>query len=146
MARIRLETVIRASPERVFDLARDVDFHQRSLGHTGEKAIGGRTSGLIELGEEVEWEARHLGLTMRLRSRITKMDRPHSFVDEQVRGPFRSFVHVHEFVQEDAGTRMIDDWHHEAPLGFLVDPIFLERYMKRLLCLRNDALKRAAEA
>ncbi len=146
MARIRLETVIRAPPERVFDLARDVDFHARSMAHTRERAVGGRTSGLIELGEEVEWEARHFGLTLRLRSRITAMDRPRSFVDEQARGTFRSFVHRHEFTPHDGGTKMLDDWNHEAPLGFLADPLFLARYMRKLLVMRNALLKREAES
>jgi len=76
MARLRLETWIAAPAERVFDLARDLDLHQRSLAHTHEEAVAGKTSGLIELGDEVEWRARHLGFVWRLRSRVTVMDRP----------------------------------------------------------------------
>ena len=109
----------------------------------------GRDQPMVELtynwNTEDYGEARHFGLTLHLRSRITKMDRPRSFVDEQVKGAFRSFVHVHEFAPEDGATRMIDDWHHEAPLGFLADRLFLERYMRTLLSLRNDVLKREAE-
>jgi len=63
MATIQLETLIRAPLARVFDLARDIDFHKRSMVHTGERAVGGCTSGLVGLGEEVEWEARHFGLS-----------------------------------------------------------------------------------
>jgi ligand-binding SRPBCC domain-containing protein len=85
---VRLETAIRAPIERVFDLARDIDFHVRSMAHTRERAVAGRTSGRIELGEEVEWEARHFGLVLHVRSKITAMDRPRLFVDEQVTGPF----------------------------------------------------------
>jgi hypothetical protein len=47
-------------------LARDIDFHTQSLVDTGERAIAGRTSGLIGLGESVTWEARHLGVRQRL--------------------------------------------------------------------------------
>lgn len=148
MAKIRLETFVAATPERVFDLARDLDFHQRSLAHTRERIVGGRTAGLIDVHEEVEWEARHLGLLWRLRSRITAMDRPRSFIDVQVRGPFKAFTHVHHFEPEGAGTRMIDEWMHEAPfgpMGRLADLLFLARHMRRLLETRNASLKAEVE-
>jgi len=139
MARIRLVTSVPAPRERVFDLARDLDFHQRSLGHTGERIVDGRRGGLIELGEEVEWEARHFGVRLRLRTRIVAMDRPSSFVDEQVRGPFVSMVHRHEFRESNGATEMIDDWTHRAPLGPITD-LVLRGYMERLLRARNAAL------
>jgi ligand-binding SRPBCC domain-containing protein len=148
MARFRLETHIAARPELVFDLARDLDFHQRSLAHTGEEIVDGRRGGLIELNEEVEWKARHLGWSWRLRSRITVLERPHHFTDAQVRGPFTSFEHRHLFEPVEGGTRMVDEWEHRAPLGWLgslADRLFLARHMKRLLEVRNAALKDEAE-
>jgi hypothetical protein len=51
MPTTRIVTPIAAPIERCFDLARDIDFHTKSLDHTGEKAVAGRTSGLIGLGE-----------------------------------------------------------------------------------------------
>jgi uncharacterized protein YndB with AHSA1/START domain len=45
---IHLTTDIAAPIGRVFDLARDLDLHARSMAHTGERAIAGRTSGRIE--------------------------------------------------------------------------------------------------
>ena len=110
MAHFRLETTISAPVERVFDLARDIDFHQRSMAQSHERAIGGRLTGLIGLDETVTWRARHLGRVWSLTSRITAFDRPHRFVDEQVSGPFRSFRHEHTFERVPGGTRMTDDW------------------------------------
>lgn len=148
MTRIVLTTLIRAPVERVFDLARDLDAHKRSLAHTDERIVGGRSGGLIELGEEVEWEARHLGLRWRLRSRITEMVRPRSFTDEQVTGPFASFRHRHDFEARDGGTLVTDTWEHRAPLGPLgvvADALFLRRHMRRLLETRNATLRAEAE-
>jgi ligand-binding SRPBCC domain-containing protein len=148
MSRIHLETRVRAPIARVFDLARDLDFHTRSMEHTGERIVGGRRGGLIEMGEEVEWEASHFGLKLRLRSRITAMDRPRSFVDEQVTGTFSYFVHRHEFREEGDVTVMTDIWEHRTPLGPLgsiADALFLDRYMTRLLETRNAVLAREAE-
>ena len=148
MADIRIETIVAAPPERVFDLARDLDFHRRSMSHTGEIAVGGRVSGLIEEGQEVEWEASHLRHTWRLRSRITAMDRPRAFTDEQVTGPFVRYRHTHTFIARDTGTLMIDEWRHTAPLGplgALADALFLKRHMAQTLALRAAAIKAEAE-
>jgi ligand-binding SRPBCC domain-containing protein len=149
MAGIRLETVIAAPIELVFDLARDIDFHQRSTEATGERAVEGRTSGLIGPDETVTWRARHLGRSWDLTSRITEFQRPMRFVDEQVSGPFASFRHEHRFEAIPDGTRMIDQWHHVAPFGVLgriADRLLLERHLRRLLLVRNATLKAEAEA
>ncbi len=66
MPLIELETRIEAPVERVFDLARSIDAHILSVRHTGENAVAGRTSGLIELDESVTWEAMHFGIKQRL--------------------------------------------------------------------------------
>ena len=148
MGRIQLQTVIEAPIERVFDLARDIDFHQRSVEHTGERAVAGRTSGPIGPGETVTWKARHFGRTWSLTSRIVDFDRPRRFVDEQASGPFQSFRHEHRFEPADGGTVMTDDWVHRTPLGpigRLVDRVGLDRYVRGLLETRNARLKREAE-
>src|SRR5205085_2742312 len=82
---------------RGFDLARDIDFHTRSLAGTGERAVAGRTAGLIELGESVTWEARHLGVRQRFTARVTALARPVYFRDEMTAGAFRTFAHDHRF-------------------------------------------------
>jgi ligand-binding SRPBCC domain-containing protein len=149
LGQIRLETVVGAPVQRVFDLARDIDFHQRSMSHTSERAVSGRTSGLIGPGETVTWRARQFGMPVSLESRITEFEPPHRFVDEQVSGPFRRFRHEHRFERlGDGATLMIDEWEHDAPLGLLgriVDVVFLERHMRNLLHTRNAALKMEAE-
>jgi hypothetical protein len=50
---IELATFIAAPVERVFDLARSIDLHAHSVSSTGERALAGVTSGLINLNEEV---------------------------------------------------------------------------------------------
>jgi ligand-binding SRPBCC domain-containing protein len=146
---IRVATAIDAAPERCFDLARDVGAHLRSTASTGERAVGGVTDGLLELGDEVTWEARHLGVTQRLTARITRLDRPVVFEDVMVRGAFASLRHVHEFVPRDGGTTMIDTFTFTSPLGPLgaiVDRLFLAGYMRRFLISRAHELKRMAES
>lgn len=149
MTRIELHTRIAAPIEQVFDLARDIDLHARSMAHTNERAVAGRTSGRIGQGETVTWRARHFGITWSLTSLIKVADAPTMFVDEQVRGPFRSFRHEHRFESIAGATVMTDRWEHVAPfgpLGCLVDRLILDRHMRGLLETRNRVLRDEAEA
>jgi len=148
MQTVIVETLIRASPERCFDASRDIDLHQKSLAHTGETAVGGRTSGLIELGEEVTWEGRHFGVKQRFTSKITAFDRPGHFQDSMRRGAFQSFIHDHFYLPSGEGTIMKDVLIFSAPLGVLgriAEALVLRGYMRRLLVRRAAILKEAVE-
>lgn len=148
MARFRIETLIGAPIEVCFDLARDIDFHTRSLEHTGERAVAGCTTGLIGPGESVTWEARHLGFRQRLTAEIAAFDRPVFLRDVMTAGAFQSFVHDHRFEMRGSATLMIDEVEFRSPLGplgWLVDLLFMTRYLRRLLEVRCQAIKREAE-
>ncbi len=146
---IKLETIIHAPIERVFDLSRSVDLHADSMSHTNEKAIAGITKGLINLGETVTWEATHFGIRQRLTSKITVCEHPSRFSDTMVSGAFKRFDHDHFFEESDGKTVMRDVFDYDSPLGFLgkiADFLFLENYMKKMLTIRNDLIKQVAES
>jgi ligand-binding SRPBCC domain-containing protein len=148
MPTIHLETFIRAPAELCFDLSRSVDVHMASTNYTGERAIAGVTSGMMNLNDEVTWEATHFWTRQRLTSRITAMERPRMFVDEMQRGAFKRWHHTHTFEARGDGTLMSDDADYTSPLGLLgriADHLFLKRYMTRLLTIRNAHIKKVAE-
>lgn len=145
---IELVTRILAPSDRVFDLARSIDLHTQTATGTREIAVGGVTTGLIGLGDEVTWEARHFGIRQRLTVKVTQFDRPHSFTDEMTRGAFQSMVHRHLFEPDGDATLMTDLFTYRSPLGLLgvaADRLFLERYMRGFLIERNRILKDVAE-
>lgn len=149
MALIQLTTRIAAPAERVFDLARSIDAHMASTSRSGERAIEGRTSGLIEKGETVTWEARHFGVKQRLKVKMTKVERPFVFEDEMVSGAFSSMSHQHRFGEKNGETEMRDRFEFQAPLGLLgriAEALFLTKYMKSFLRKRNEELKEMAES
>jgi ligand-binding SRPBCC domain-containing protein len=149
MAIVRIVTDIAAPPTVCFDLARSVDAHIESTSGTNERAVAGVTSGLLELGNEVTWRARHFGIPQELTSRITVFDRPRHFRDVMVRGAFRRLEHDHYFEGLLSGTRMIDVFDFTVPFGFvgsIAEQVFLTAYMSRFLERRAQALKRMAES
>ncbi len=149
MPLIELSTLISAPRERVFDLARSIDAHQDSTEDTNERAVAGVTTGLIDLNDQVTWEAKHLGVRQKLTVRITAFNRPQHFQDVMVAGAFKSMKHDHEFQEHPNGTLMIDRFEFQSPFGILgriVDQIFLTAYMRRFLVQRNRILKNLAES
>jgi ligand-binding SRPBCC domain-containing protein len=139
----RVVTDLPVPPERALALSLDIGAHERSMAATDERAVAGTTAGTIGLGETVTWRARHFGIVWRMTSRITALEAPHRFVDEQVRGPFARFHHEHRFEPSAGGTRMVDTITFRAPLGPLgraAEVLALARYMPRLIADRNASL------
>lgn len=136
--------------ETAFDLSLTVEVHVESFSRSQERAVAGVTSGVMKLDEEVTWRARHFGRVWTMRSRISALERPTRFVDEQVRGPFAQWWHEHRFTPiDDTTTEMVDVIVFRAPLGILgriAERIGLTWYMRRLIDARNDTLVRLASA
>ena len=148
MSVIDITTQITAPIQRVFDLSRSVDLHTASTAQTGERAVAGVTSGLMSLGQEVTWRARHFGIWQCLTSRITAFDPPTHFRDSLVRGAFRRFDHDHFFSQHGEVTTMRDVFDFQSPLGILgriADYLVLTHYLRHFLTTRNATIKEAAE-
>lgn len=149
MSRLKLTTAITAAAGTCFDLSCDIDVHAASMVAAQERAVAGVTSGLIGLGEEVTWVARHFGVRWRMTSRITEFDPPRRFVDEVQSGPFARFHHEHRFDEHDGTTTMVDVVDYDLPLGPLgvtANWLIVRSHLRRLLETRNRYIKQLAEA
>jgi len=148
MPAIYLETQIKSTIEVCFDLSRNIDLHQISTAETNEKAIAGRTKGLIEAGEFVTWQAKHFGITQKLTSKITAFNKPFYFRDEQQKGAFKYIIHDHYFESHNEYVLMKDIFNFQSPFGLignLVDKIVLTNYLRNILLKRNMVIKKYAE-
>ena len=148
MTQIKTSTTINAPIEIVFDNCRNIDIHQYSASKTNEKAIAGRTSGLINKGETVTWKGKHFGINIQHESIISEMDFPNYFVDEQLKGHFKSFKHQHFFSQKENQTIMTDILEYETTFGFigkLFDKLILENHLTIFILHRNRILKELSE-
>jgi len=149
MNRIYIETFIKADIQKVFDLARDIDLHQKSTAKTKEKAIAGRISGLIEENETVTWRAKHFGVFQTHTSKITNMEKPYQFTDIMLKGTFKYLKHQHFFIRNGKNTIMTDVFEFESPFGIigrLINKFFLKNYLRNFLLERNSIIKKTAES
>lgn len=148
MPKIRISISINADQQKAFDLARSIEIHKKSTVRTNETVIAGKATGLLGLGESVTWRAKHFGIYQNLTSKITEYDSPNYFVDEMVKGAFKSFKHLHQFKKVENRTLMIDVFEYESPfgiLGKLADWLILKRYMTNFLYQRGLVIKKCAE-
>lgn len=148
--RFTLVTPIAATLEDVFDLSLDTGLHLRSMRGYAEELMGVDPGRPLTVGDEVTWRARHFGIRWTMTDRVTELERPSRFVDEQVRGPFARFRHVHEFAPDAAGTGtvMTDHVTFDAPLWILgdaVERLVLARRLQHLIEVRNAHLRHESE-
>jgi ligand-binding SRPBCC domain-containing protein len=144
-----MTTLIQAPAEVAFGLALDVREHTAALAHTAERVVPpGRVSGRLELGDSVCFRARYFGFGWSLDAQVVELVASERFVDEQVRGPFRSLRHEHRFTGTGAGTLLTDQVHWVSPFGLagrLADELVVRRALLGVLTARNAHLKRRAE-
>jgi ligand-binding SRPBCC domain-containing protein len=149
LPRIITTVEINAPIERTFDLSRSIDFHAYTQSNRYEKAISGRTSGLINIGETVTWRAKHFNISQKLSVKITKFNRPYSFRDTMIKGAFKRFDHDHIFEQRNGFVKLIDIFDYNSPLfiiGKIFDYFVLEDYMRNFSIQRNNDIKNALES
>lgn len=146
VATFTLVTECPADAAALFDISLDIDAHVDSMSQSRERAIGGVVSGRIGIGQTVTWRARHFGIWFTMTSKITTLDRPRRFVDEQVSGPFKTFAHEHIFEDISGGCRMTDMLTVASPIfGALAERLGLVPYLRRLIQKRNAALIREVD-
>ncbi len=146
---IKLHTEIKSEASICFNLSLSVDLHTLSTTQTKEKAIAGKTTGIMLLNEYVTWEATHFGVRQTLTSKITQLTQNIHFRDEQQKGAFKYFVHDHNFETINGMVLMTDTLNFSSPFGFIgtvVDKLLLTKYLKAFLIERNALIKSCAES
>lgn len=149
MPSIHLTTFIAAPVERVFDLSRNLTIYKLLLKDRKEKLTSVAASNLVAHGETITIQAKHMGKTRLITTRITDLKKPSSFVQEQVKGDLGHFKHEHYFKTVQNGTLLIDMIDFDGPrdvLGKLIGKIYLKNYLVQFLEKRNKLIQQYAES
>ena len=91
-------------------------------------------------GIEIDYRLCLHGFPMSWRSRITQWDPPHSFVDEQISGPYRYWHHLHTFTPDRGGTQVRDVVEYSVLGGWLTDRLLVRRDLNRIFSYRQERL------
>ncbi len=92
------------------------------------------TPGRIEMrpGALIDYKLRVHGIPIRWQTEITEWCPYTRFVDEQRRGPYRTWIHEHRFTSQNGGTLAEDLVHYRPPMGWLMDRLFVRGDIERI--------------
>jgi ligand-binding SRPBCC domain-containing protein len=91
-------------------------------------------------GALIDYRVRVRGLPLRWRTRINLWQPPNQFVDEQLRGPYRMWIHEHTFTPHAGSTLARDHVRYAIPFDFLLHR-FVRSDIEKIFRFRAEALK-----
>ena len=96
-------------------------------------------------GALIEYRLRLFGVPFGWQTRISRWNPPHEFIDEQLKGPYRVWIHRHTFAGVAGGTRIDDEVQYGLPLypfGEIAAPI-VHAQVRRIFRYRATAIEKA---
>jgi ligand-binding SRPBCC domain-containing protein len=96
----------------------------------------------MRTGTLIDYRLRLRGVPIQWRSEITLWEPNVRFRDEQRRGPYRYWKHLHLFGERDGGTAVEDAVDYDVWGGALVHRWFVRDDLIRIFTFRQEALER----
>ncbi len=97
----------------------------------------------MQSGTLLDYQLRLHGIPVKWQTQIVEWNPPFQFVDLQLRGPYRKWVHTHAFIEKDNGTVIEDNIDYAVP-GFFLEPLihkyFIEPDLARIFEYRRKQL------
>lgn len=84
----------------------------------------------MQPGALIDYRISLRGLPMTWKTRISEWEPPFRFVDEQLKGPYRQWIHTHTFESVPGGTRCRDHVAYAVPGGPGIERL-IERWVVR---------------
>ena len=91
-------------------------------------------------GALIDYRLRVHGVPLRWRTLIREWEPPFRFVDEQLIGPYRQWIHEHTFTEHHGGTLARDVVKYAVPGDRLVHRLFVRRDVERIFAYRERQL------
>lgn len=139
---LRSEVRLATPPERLFPFF--CDAHNLDRLTPARVRFRILTEGEIRMAEGtlIDYRIRVRGVPVRWRTRISGWDPPRGFTDEQIRGPYRWWVHRHTFEPDVAGgTVARDEVRYGVPGGRVAHGLFVRRDLMHIFEHRSRAMR-----
>jgi ligand-binding SRPBCC domain-containing protein len=96
----------------------------------------------MTVGALIDYRLRIHGIPIRWRTEITAWDPPFRFVDTQLRGPYRLWVHEHTFTPDRDGTSVKDHVQYAAWGGSIIHRRLIKPDLDRIFAYRTEVLRK----
>jgi ligand-binding SRPBCC domain-containing protein len=92
-------------------------------------------------GRLIDYRLRIRGMPIAWTSLISLWDPPHRFVDEQIRGPYRYWIHQHVFESCGNETLVKDFVRYQVFGGTIIHSLFVKPDLNRIFSYRHQQLQ-----
>ena len=96
----------------------------------------------MHTGQLIDYKLRLHYFPVRWRTEISTWEPPVRFVDRQLQGPYRFWVHEHTFEEQEGGTLVRDRVEYQVPGGRLIHALLVRRDLERIFAFRRQVLER----
>lgn len=103
----------------------------------------------MEQGTIIDYTIKWMGMPVRWTTMITSYRAPHTFVDQQLKGPYSLWHHTHTFIEKDGGTEMTDTVRYVLPFGILGDvahAVVVQSQLEKIFDYRRKVIEQVFPA
>lgn len=138
----RSEVWLPAAPENVFPFFADAgNLETLTPPWLNFKIVTGTPIAMRE-GALIDYKLRVRGFPVRWRTRIQTWQPPYRFVDEQLHGPYRQWIHEHTFEAQNGGTLARDCVRYAVPMDFLIHRWLVRPDIEKIFRYRAAELRK----
>ena len=97
-------------------------------------------------GSIIDYKLKLFSMPIRWKTEISVWEPSHRFVDSQLKGPYKTWIHTHRFENINGGGTMMTDHIEYMPHGWLIAPLvnrlFVKRNVRRIFSFRKQEILR----
>ena len=138
------EQFVPKPPDEVFDFFSDPANLEALTPDFLRFHVLGTSTPRLQTGTTIDYKLSLRGVPVRWRSVIEQWLPSRRFVDRQLKGPYRTWIHTHEFEPRAGGTLVRDHVRYALPFGPLGDVVagaYVARDLDRIFAYRRARLR-----
>ncbi len=94
----------------------------------------------MHAGALIDYRLSVHGVPVSWKTEISDWEPPFRFVDQQLRGPYRKWIHTHTFEEKNGGTLCRDFVEYAVLGGHLINWLLVRRDVEKIFAYRQESL------
>lgn len=97
----------------------------------------------MSVGRLIDYKIYLMGIPIHWRTLITDFDPPHTFIDQQIKGPYNIWHHTHTFQKVDGGVEIKDRVVYSIPfsiLGRILNFLWIRKDLENIFNYRKKVI------
>ena len=135
---------VERSKDEVFDFFSKAENLEKLTPETLSFKILKKSTPNMQKGMLIDYKLKIHGIPCKWKTLISEWEAGDYFVDTQIKGPYKEWIHKHSFSERNNGTWMRDQIKFKTPFGrfgFLIAGFFIMKDLKGIFSYRKQAIE-----